>query len=257
MRNILLLFPFAVFGIAADASAQFQYDIASLPRTSVNCAALAATPEKNASYVVSSLVRASGSPASSTSRKKTRKRSRKKRAVAASDVTMYEAKPTSEIYDPHAVLAAGFALSVWVVPFASPAPGHGYVLYPLQGRSACGLGHSQWGFTVGKDYVRVYENYTSSKLILQYRHNEKRDFFLTLTCSRSGVPSLYINGALVQTGAPSPYSPHPALNGAAACPASMKFIGKTAELHFFTRALAADEIMGLYKKEYALLHHVK
>ncbi|MBS7237857.1 MAG: hypothetical protein KIG40_04315, partial [Bacteroidaceae bacterium] len=101
-----------------------------------------------------------------------------------------------------------------------------------------------------------YEKYTDEKLILEYRHNEKADFFITLVC-QNNTPALYVNGELVSTGIPSTYSPHPAFEGTADCPASMKFIGKSTAFHYFPKVLTNAEIMGLYKTEYKELHHVK
>lgn len=190
--------------------------------------------------------------------KQSKKKSKKQRQASSPTSThkKYKASLTQEEYDPNEVLANGFTITVWAVAFASTAPGHGFILYPLPGHDNNGTNQSQWGFTAGKDCIRIYENYTGNSPILEYKHNEDKDFFLTIVC-RDNTPILYINGKAVSTGIPSNYSPHPALNAVSQCPASMKFIGKTTLLHYFPRALTSEEILGLYSHEYSELHKTK
>ena len=64
----------------------------------------------------------------------------------------------------------------------------------------------------------------------------------------------YINGELVSTGVRSEYQPHPAFEGAAQCPEIKRFVGKSTRLQYFQRVLTSNDIRGLYKTEYALLH---
>lgn len=184
----------------------------------------------------------------------TPRRKRRKKAAAPAPVPTFAARATAERYDPCEITPAGFTVTLWVAPFASPAAGHGYALYPAGGADV-GEWQSLWGITVGRDAVRVYERYRNAAptLLLEYKHHEGPDFFISLVC-RGRAPQLYINGTLRATGEQSAYSPHPALGPARSCPAAMRFIGKLSELHFFARALGGDEIAGLYKSEYAALH---
>lgn len=187
--------------------------------------------------------------AETTSRKK-----RKRKAAAPAPVPTYTAAATTERYDPCEITSAGFTVTLWVAPFASPAAGHGYALYPA-GEATSGEGQSEWGITVGRDAVRAYERYRNAPpaLLLEYKHGEGPDFFISLVC-RGRTPQLYVNGTLRATGVASAYSPHPALGGPETCPAAVRFIGKLTDTHYFARALGADEIAGLYKSEYASLH---
>lgn len=237
--------------------AQDSYGIAPLERSAAMLTKWEAKAGQTSKAKVCSLEKKKIAAAPEPEKKAKKKRKdAKPAAVAAQSNYGYAAKVANDSYDPYEVLANGFTVTMWVMPYAKPAPGHGFVMYPLGGREKNGIGQSQWGMTVGKDCVRVYENYTSNKLILEYAHSEKSDFFIALTC-KNNTPSLYINGVLVSTGTSSSYSPHPSLEGMASCPASMKFIGKSTAQHYFPFALHKDEIMGLYKNERAELHSVK
>ena len=253
MRHTLIML--TVLMCFSTTKAQ-NYDIAPLDFNLANGAQWESTGGKSYGGTVWNLVKKQTSAKPVPDKKE--KGKRKKQAEQTMPVVSYgyEAKLTGEKYDPNEVLSHGFTISLWAVPFASPAPEHGFVLYPLQGRIQNGINQSQWGITVGKDCIRVYERYSDNALILEYRHSEKADFFIALTC-KNRTPTLYINGAAVSTGTPSPHSPHPALEGTASCPASMKFIGKSTQLHYFPRVLTDKEITGLYKTEYNELHRTK
>lgn len=233
-----------------------NYNIAPLDRNLVNGSGWTASGAKSYNGMIWSVESTQTKTAEVSTKKEKSKRKKNDGQVVLPINYSYEAKLTNEKYDPNEVLTNGFSLSFWVAPFASPAPGHGFVLFPLQGRSHNGIDQSQWGVTVGKDFVRVYERYLENALILEYKHSEKADFFITLTC-QNHTPALYINGVLVSTGTPSSYFPHPALEGTQSCPTSMKFIGKSTQVHYFPRVLTNNEIRGLYKTEYDELHKTK
>ncbi len=248
----LLLFWFLCLTIC---NAQ-NYNIAPLERNLVNGSGWISPDAKSYGGMIWDIERTQSKQVEVSPKKEKSKRKNSEKQVALPVNYSYEAKLTNEKYDPNEVLTNGFSLSLWVAPFASPAPGHGFVLFPLQGRNQNGINQSQWGITVGKDYVRVYERYLENALILEYKHSEKADFFITLTC-QNRTPALYINGVLVSTGTPSSYSPHPALEGTQSCPVSMKFIGKSTQIHYFPRVLTNNEIRGLYQTEYNALHKTK
>ncbi len=233
----------------------FVYDIAPVDRAAVSCAKQAQNGGKEKLVEIYSVETVRKKPNTEAVPPRKKKQRKKELPVAVAGYG-YAAKMVQGHYDPNEVLAKGFSVSLWVVPFASPAAGHGFVMYPAKGRDVNGIGQSQWGMTVGKDCIRVCEKYMKEKLILEYRHNEKEDFFITLVC-RNGIPCLYVNGGLVATGEQSVYSPHPAFEATAACPASLKFIGKSTAFHYFPQALTNAEIRGLFETEYEKLHHVE
>lgn len=257
MRRLIAII--AASALCSTASAQ---DIAPLNRQLVSGSRWATSAHsliKGCIYKLETEKATVSTPANSE-QKQSKKRNKKQKQKTASTTIptqkRYRASLIQDSYDPNEILENGFTITVWAVAFASTAPGHGYILYPLSGYANNGTNQSQWGFTVGKDYIRIYENYTVNNLILEYKHNEDKDFFLSIVC-RNNTPILYINGKAVSTGTPSNYSPHPALNTESLCPASMKFIGKTTMLHYFPQALSSEEIQGLYSYEYSELHKTK
>lgn len=254
MQRLVFLVLSALCVRMAEAQS-VNYGIASLDKDVVSCAKQAQSGVKKnivEVYSVETVKKMRNMEAVPPRKKKQKKQ---EQPVAAAGYG-YMAKAAQGHYDPNEVLANGFSVSLWVVPFASPAAGHGFVMYPAKGRDVNGIGQSQWGMTVGKDCIRIYENYVKEKLILEYRHNEKEDFFITLVC-RNSTPALYVNGGLAATGEQSVYSPHPAFEGTAACPASLKFIGKSTAFHYFPKALTNAEVRGLFETEYEELHHLK
>lgn len=253
-RLVFLLF--SVFCAWLLKAQNIKYDIAPLDWATVSCVKLAKNIEKennNVEVYSVEVVKIKHNTEIAPHNNKKRKNQEK---PIDKESYGYRAKMVQEHYDPNEVLVNGFSISFWVVPFASPAPGHGFVMYPAKGRDVNGIAQSQWGMTVGKDCIRVYEKYEKEKVILEYKHNEKEDFFITLVC-RNGVPTLYINGGLAAKGEQSAYSPHPAFESTATCPASLKFIGKSTAFHYFPQALTNAEVRGLFETEYEELHHVR
>lgn len=247
--------------LCCAASAQ-TYEIAPLNRQLVNGSRWATSAH---SYIKGSIYKLEAEKATVSiptnseqkqSKKRNKKQKQKQTTTTIPTQKKYRATLIQDNYDPNEILENGFTITVWAVAFASTAPGHGYILYPHPGYNNNGANQSQWGFTAGKDYIRIYENYTANNLILEYKHNEDKDFFLSIVC-RDNTPILYINGKAVSTGTPSNYAPHPALNTESQCPASMKFIGKTTMFHYFPQALSSEEIQGLYSYEYSELHKTK
>lgn len=254
-----------IFSIAASAlwcTAMAQaYDIAPLNRQLVGGSRWATSSHTyikgNVYKLVADDTTAKTPPSSEQKQDKKKNKSKRQRQSSPTPTNKkYKATLTQEEYDPSEVLTNGFTITVWAVAFASTAPGHGFILYPLPGYANNGTNQSQWGFTAGNDCIRIYENYTGSSPILEYKHNEDKDFFLSIVC-RDNTPILYINGKAVSKGSTSNYSPHPALNAAPQCPTALKFIGKTTMLHYFPRALTSEEILGLYSHEYPELHKTK
>ena len=253
LRLVFLLL--SVLCVQLAEAQNVNYDIAPLDRGMVSCAKQAQSGVKKNFVEIYSVETVKKKPNTEAVPPRKKKQKKQEQPVATASYG-YVAKAVQGYYDPNEVLTNGFSVSLWVAPFASPAAGHGFVMYPAKGRDVNGIGQSQWGMTVGKDCIRVYEKYVDEKQILEYRHNEKEDFFITLVC-RNGTPTLYVNGGLVATGEQSVYSPHPAFEGTAACPASLKFIGKSTAFHYFPKALTNAEVRGLYETEYEELHHVK
>lgn len=185
---------------------------------------------------------------------KEKEKNKKKRAASIPRITYFKAVKSNSVYDPDEVLTEGFTLSFWVIPFASSPSGSGYILYNGVSRAHCGIEQSTWGISVSKEYIRVYEKYIREHQVLEYRHTEKKDFFVTLVC-RDRIPILYINGLEVMQGETSTFSPHPAMLTDKDCPTFLRFIGKHTDIHFFKRALGEKEIAGLYNQEYQALHY--
>lgn len=233
---------------------QINYGIAALDRSDITCTNLAAT-DKSPQIPVYETVQTETTVEMPVQDNMKRKKKSKKKKVKTKSVSqiIVSAKKTNAFYDPNEVLHNGFTVTAWVLPQVTLVEKHGYLLYPLNGYDTNGIMQSQWGITVDKQYVRIYERYQEERLLLEYKHNEDKDFFIAFTCQNS-TPALYINGELVSTGVRSEYQPHPAFEGVAQCPEIKRFVGKSTRLQYFQRVLTSNDIRGLYKTEYALLH---
>ena len=89
---------------------------------------------------------------------------------------------------------------------------------------------------------------------IKWFFSQTKDFFIVLVC-KDHIPYLYIDGNLVAHGEASLYSPHPSVLTDSSCPKNLRFIGKKTDIHLFPQALTEGEIAGLYRQEYAALHH--
>lgn len=237
----------------ASHAQSYDYRIAPLERKLVSLSSLARKGSSNISFYTIKETTVTATKPSGKNRSKDRKRVVKAaKALIVPEPKTYMAANSGEKYDPNEVLERGFSISMWVMPFASSVEKSGYLLYPGTGSNM--LEQSYWGITVSKEYVRVYETYKTENLILQYRHHETKDFFIVLVC-KDRIPYLYINGNLVAHGEASLYSPHPSVLTDSSCPKNLRLIGKKTDIHLFPQALTEGEIAGLYRQEYAALHH--
>lgn len=249
--SILLCMSFMLCG---RSFSQSSYGIAPLEKPLVNCAALAAKSSTSNIPVYEAERTETTIQIAAPDDGKNKKKSKKKRQELISVKQLnVSAKKTSSLYDPNEVLRNGFTVTLWVMPQRTGAERHGYILYPINGCSTNGVMQSQWGITVDKQFIRIYERYTEERLLLEYRHHEEQDFFIAFTCQNS-TPALYVNGELASTGVQSDYRPHPAFEGMPQCPDTAKFSGKYTWLHYFCNVLTNSDISGLYRTEYAQLH---
>ncbi|HEY0676650.1 MAG TPA: glycosyl hydrolase, partial [Chitinophagaceae bacterium] len=84
-----------------------------------------------------------------------------------------------------------------------------YALYPASGRTLHGAGHAVCGLTVGRNGVAVWEHGGQNpELVLAAPAAVSGWTHVTLVY-KAGIPAVYNNGQLVQTGKKSKYTVHP------------------------------------------------
>ena len=129
MRRIVLPMLFVCCGLSSKAQ-DFNYDIAPLDRSLVSCVknAKVSVPQNHVECYTVNVVQRTQEP-----EKKSQKGRKKEQQGVIAVNNDYVAKLTGEQYDSNEVLSKGFTVSLWVAPFASPAVGHGFVMYPLKG----------------------------------------------------------------------------------------------------------------------------
>ena len=137
---------------------QINYGIAALDRSDITCTHLAAT-DKSPQIPVYETVQTETTVEMPVQDNKKRKKKSKKKKVKTKSVSqiIVSAKKTNAFYDPNEVLHNGFTVTAWVLPQVTLVEKHGYLLYPLNGYDTNGIMQSQWGITVDKQYVRIYE----------------------------------------------------------------------------------------------------
>ncbi|MEJ2009963.1 MAG: glycosyl hydrolase, partial [Acidobacteriota bacterium] len=154
-----------------------------------------------------------------------------------------------------------FTISVWVKPeidLGLPPKGapagissffstKSYVIYPPAGNAVYGQKHAACGLTAGRDGVIVFERSDGRpSQVIVARMPLSGWTFLTVVYN-AGVPSLYVDGKLVEQGKKSANVVHPGLGEAFERDGAGYFHGEMSEPKLFKEALSQGRIAQMAK----------
>ena len=143
-----------------------------------------------------------------------------------------------------------FTLALWVKPDTEiPLPqerkdgvairGQNWAVFAPQGQAQFGDGHAGAGIAVGRNGIVVFEHsarYAPAVITLPADMQEGASIALVY---RAGIPTLFVNGREIRSGAKGPHVVHAAPGGGPA------FRGERSAPLLFDRALTAEEIAAL------------
>ncbi len=154
-----------------------------------------------------------------------------------------------------------FTISVWVNPgddLALPPrdvasvlkrgfKAHSYVIYPPAGNKIYGTGQSACGLAAGRDGVLVFERTKGKPRPVLASGQRLSGWTHLAVVYRSGEPSLYVNGKLVEQGKGSGNTVHPGLGEAFQRDGAAYFHGEMDKPELFTEPLGGERIAQLAK----------
>ena len=149
-----------------------------------------------------------------------------------------------------------FTIGVWVKPevdLGLPPGGaptgissfftpESFVIYPPAGGVIYGKGHAASGLTAGRDGVIVYERSDGRPSPVVVARMPLSGWTNLVVVYNAGVPSLYVDGKLVQHGKKSDHVVHPGLGEAFERDGAAYFHGSMSEPKLFTEALDQGRI---------------
>ncbi|HUZ47217.1 MAG TPA: glycosyl hydrolase [Terriglobia bacterium] len=187
---------------------------------------------------------------------------RRLEAITKDGTTLEEVKPFPALVPGrYRDVANNFTISVWVNPgvdlglpphnaasvLKSGFGAHSYVIYPPSGNDVYGAGQAACGLAVGRDGVLVYERSKGSPRPVLASGATLSGWTHLAVVYRSGAPSLYMNGKLLQQGRESDSTVHPGLGEAFERDGAAYFHGEMDKPELFREALGEGRIAQLVK----------
>jgi hypothetical protein len=163
--------------------------------------------------------------------------------------------------DLHKDIANNFTITFWAKPeinivlnpyFIMGSISHPwtefYAIYPAAGKGLYGEGHGICGVTVGRNGVAVWENVADTpELVLPAPVAISGWSHIAITYN-GALPSVYVNGRLIQKGKKSPNIIHPAYDKAYLMQGASYFNGDMSKPALFNEVLSEDRIR-MFSKE--------
>lgn len=120
-----------------------------------------------------------------------------------------------------------------------------YAVYPPAGETLFGAGHAACGLAIGRNGVAVWERTKGRPTFVLGAAAPISGWGHVAVVYREGVPSVYVNGKLVQEGKKSTFSVHPGVGPALLSDGASYFNGDMTEPQVSREALSAVQIQQL------------
>lgn len=151
-----------------------------------------------------------------------------------------------------------FAITVWAKPelnvmlttrnfmdtIADPWTDY-YAIYPPSGRDLYGEGHETCGVTIGRNGVAVWQHGAGKPVLALAAPTPISGWSHIALVYRDAVPSVYVNGMLIQTGKPGGKLIHPGLGKAYLSEGASFYNGDMTTPQLITEALTDERIRQL------------
>ncbi|GAB3954252.1 hypothetical protein GCM10028805_39370 [Spirosoma harenae] len=120
-----------------------------------------------------------------------------------------------------------------------------YAIYPSAGADLYGTGHTTCGLTIGRNGVAVWERTTGNPVFRMAAPTAISGWSHVALVYTDGIPSVYVNGQLIQQGKGGGNSVHPGTGLAYLGDGASFYNGDITEPQLITESLSADRIQQL------------
>jgi len=129
-----------------------------------------------------------------------------------------------------------------------------YSIYPTSGKELFGDAHSCCGVAVGRNGVAIWEHASGNPVLVLAAPANITGWSHIILMYKSGIPAVYVNGKLVQTGKRSDNIVHPPADKAYLNEGASYYNGDMSKPSVFTKSLADDEILKLSEEKPPIEH---
>jgi hypothetical protein len=163
-------------------------------------------------------------------------------------VPLLSANPDDYSMATPADLKENFSLSVWAKPDVVAKKDRSFLLFPQNGSEKYGTGNATIGLTIGQNGVRVFEQETQVREVLDIPQKLEGWNLITIIY-KNNIPIVCINGIKVGEGKKSPFVVHANRNELAPVnPLIQLFQGENTKPEWNAQALDSATVQALFAK---------